>query len=297
MTAVLFFRRYRTRLGMIIALIAPLHGQQQPPTNNIDLLMDLGIVIEPSSESDVYSRVIARTSEEVDIKIRKVHSGEDDEESYNDLLSAIHRINNRIADLETSFNSELIALQVENSELKDQIAALAEPKLSKPIRPSLDPVNLEPSFEADMVMDELPVFKSIVMLFPKQEMYSIDELYRNGMYAYQSGNFATALKLFADIDFNDADIEQVENVLYWTADAYLQMHEYEQALSSLDKLLKYKQSDMVDDALIKKGLLYKELGDMNLAVNTFKKVVVGHPESEYSLLAELEIKRGEIALQ
>ena len=42
---------------------------------------------------------------------------------------------------------------------------------------------------------------------------------------------------------------------------------------------------------------FKELGDMNLALNTFKKVVVGHPESEYLRLAALEIKRGEITLQ
>ena len=54
---------------------------------------------------------------------------------------------------------------------------------------------------------------------------------------------------------------------------------------------------MADDALVKKGLLYKDQGDLGLALNSFKKVVVGHPESEYSRLATLEIKRGELALQ
>ena len=116
------------------------------------------------------------------------------------------------------------------------------------------------------------------------------------MYAYQCGDFSIALKCFDTLDLKIADMKTIENVLYWTADAYLHIYDYDQALTTLDKLLEYPKSDMVDDALVKKDLLYKELGNMNLAMNSFKKVVVGHPNSEYSRLAALEIKRGELAL-
>ncbi len=118
-----------------------------------------------------------------------------------------------------------------------------------------------------------------------------------GMYAYQCGNLATALHCFNDLNLQSADLDKIENVLYWKADAYLQMHDYERALTVLDELLSYKKSDMADDALVKKGLLYKDQGNLGLALNSFKKVVVGHPESEYLRLATLEIKRGELALQ
>jgi tetratricopeptide (TPR) repeat protein len=118
-----------------------------------------------------------------------------------------------------------------------------------------------------------------------------------GMYAYQCGNFATALHCFDNLNLQSAEIEKVENILYWTADIYLQIRDYDNALTTLDKLLKYKKSDMIDDALVKKGLMYKKLGSIDLAMNTFKKVVVGHPESEYSRLAALEIKRGEMSFQ
>ena len=145
-------------------------------------------------------------------------------------------------------------------------------------------------------LDDLPIVQSIVIL-PIQPNEFDEDLYRAGMYAYQCGNLSTALNCFSDLDLGQATVAQAENVLYWTADSYLQMHEFEKALATLDQLLNQKQSDMVDDALVKKGLLYKEMGDMDLAVNTFKKVVVGHPDSEYTRLATLEIKRREMAHQ
>ena len=47
----------------------------------------------------------------------------------------------------------------------------------------------------------------------------------------------------------------------------------------------------IDDALIKKGLLHRKLGDENLALAAFNDVVLEHPNSEYLRLAQMELKK------
>jgi len=47
----------------------------------------------------------------------------------------------------------------------------------------------------------------------------------------------------------------------------------------------------IDDALIKKGLLHRRLGDENLALAAFNDVVSEHPTSEYLRLAQMELKK------
>ena len=298
MKAVLFNRRVLISLGITILFVIPLQGQQQPspPLSEI-FLLDLGIMIEPSTGEESYSRVVEGTSKEIDIRIQQVRSGKFETTATQELLTAIERVNSRLSDLETTFQNELMVLQSENLDLQQILAAMAKPVPEKPERPEMNLTSTEPQFIKDMDIEQPPVVKSIVMI-PMETVKGFDsDLYIQGMYAYQCGNFATALNYFDDLNLQSAEIEKIENVLYWTADAYLQMHDYEKAHVTLDQLLSHKKSTMVDDALVKKGLLYKELGDMNLALNTFKKVVVGHPESEYSRLAALEIKRGEITLQ
>ncbi len=297
MAAASFYRRTFFVFGIISLLIIPINGQQQSSKRSDVFLLDLGIVIEPTTGNESYSRLITSPSNEVKIRIKHVKSGTVEGVANQELLTAIERINSRIFNLETSLQSEITALKSENIKLKGLLAA-AIPVLEKPERPSVSLSADEPQSVDNLTLVELPVVKSIVLVRPDPFIeYFDDNLYVTGMYAYQCGNFVTALHCFDDLKLQLAEIEKVENVLYWTADIYLQLRNYESALITLDKLLEYKKSDMVDDALVKKGLLYKELGSMDLAMNTFKKVVVGHPNSEYSRLAALEVKRGEMAFQ
>lgn len=297
MTAVSFYRQVLFRLGITFMLVIPLNGQQQSSPSSDIFLLDLGIVIKPATGEESYSRIINNTSDEVAIRIKQVHSGNIQAPLSKELLAAIERINTRIADMENSFHSELMALKSENVELKHMLTEIHSPVLNRPDLPDISIAKVEPYPLEDFRIVELPIVDSIIMFPPIPFVGFKNDIYYNGMFAYQCGNFASALKCFNKLDLQSAKLNQVENVLYWTADAYLQMHHYEDALIALDKLLKYSKSEMADDALVKKGILYKELGNMDLAVNTFKKIVVGHPDSEYTRLAALEIKRGEIVLQ
>ena len=297
MIAVSLYRRGLLILGITILLVFPLNGQQQTTSALSEIfLLDLGIVIEPSTGEESYNRRVESPSKEVNIRIKQIKSGTVYSVATQELLTAIERINTRISALEKSFHSELIALKYENKELQ-QLLAAARPVLEKPDLPYISLTTVEPQIIDDAHPVDLPIVKSIVVIPPDPYDGFDNKKYLKGMYAYQCENFSKALKCFDNLDLKTADMKTIENVLYWTADAYLHVHNYERALATLDELLEYPKSDMADDALVKKGLLYKALGNMDLAMNSFKKVVVGHPDSEYSRLAALEIKRGELALQ
>lgn len=296
MMAESFYRRVLFVFGIILFLVIPINGQYHTTHPSDVFLLDLGIVIEPTTGNESYSRLITSPSNEVKIRIQHVKSGTVDRFDNHKLLTAIDRINSRIFNLETSLQSEIIALKSENIKLKSLLAE-AIPVLEKPERPSISLNMDEPQSLDNLATVELPVVKSIVLLLPRPRVSFDTKTYLDGMYAYQSGNYSKALKYFNTLELRTADIKIVENVLYWTADVYLQIRDYDNALTTLDKLLEYKKSDMIDDALVKKGLMYKKLGSIDLAMNTFKKVVVGHPNSEYSRLAALEVKRGEMNFQ
>ncbi len=297
MAAESFYRRVFFIFGITSFLVFPIKGQHHIAHPPEVFLLDLGIIIEPSTGNESYSRLITKPSNEVKIRIKHIKSGTADHFANQKLLTAIERINSRIVNLETSLQSELIALKSENIKLKGLLAS-AIPVLEKPERPNVSISMDEPQSMDNLTFVELPVVKSIALVQPDPFIEKFnDNIYMMGMYAYQCGNFATALNCFNDLNLQSAKTEKAENILYWTADIYLQLRDYDNALTVLDKLLEYKKSEMTDDALVKKGLMYKELGSIDLAMNTFKKVVVGHPDSEYYRLASLEIKRGEMTFQ
>lgn len=271
--------------------------QSQPAkANNVEFLYDLGIAFDVPNGSETYDRTIPSNSNEIQFNIKQNSGGDTYDKTNKELLAAIERINSRIIEMEMVFNQKLLAVQTENTALKAQLVALTNIPITVPEEPEILLAHETPDELDDVVLENLPWVQSIQITVPTVPAFN-KELYNRGMYAYQCGDLATALSCFSELDMESADDSQAENILYWQADAYLQMGEYEQSLAALNMLLKYKKSDMIDDALIKKGILYKETGHFDLAMNTFKKVVVGYPESEYSRLAALEIKRGEKTAQ
>jgi len=115
-----------------------------------------------------------------------------------------------------------------------------------------------------------------------------------GVFAYQREDFHMALDYFSNLVLDESTKDIVNNVLYWMADSYQQVGDYKNALIALEKILKDPDSDHVDDALIKKGLLHRKLGQAEESLIVFNQLVNNFPRSEYAKLARMEIKRAEI---
>ena len=263
-----------------IAIFASSNGHtQETPLSEI-FFLDLGIVIEPSKGDESYTRKIDRPSEEVSFKIKKVESGSIMMASSKELLSTLDRVNERLNNLEKSFKTEMQALHDKNTEL-----AIA-----------LDNIN-----NFDFFDNEIDLVEKNILLPNKQEHTNrkVEEVkvpifnkavYMTAIFAYQREDYEDALEYFSRLNTSLASNEDKENIFYWMADSHQRLGQYDDALSLLERIMEF--GDLrIDDALIKKGLLHRKLGDENLALAAFNDVVSEHPNSEYLRLAQMELKK------
>ena len=266
--------------------------------------LDLGIVIEPSVGNESYNRIVESPTEEVAIQIKKAQSGSVYMAASSEMLASLDRINDRITLLEKSFEQKIGGLQDENKILKDMMmeinighnAVTIKPKqsmventaelltVSEEGRKSVDLESKTP-LESETV--ELPVITPVIPSFNQQD-------YMAGVFAYQREDFQVAIDYFSNLVFDKSKKDIVNNVFYWMADSYQQIGDFNNAIISLEKILKDPDSDHVDDALIKKGLLHRKLGQTEESLIVFNQLVNNFPRSEYAKLARMEIKRAEI---
>ena len=263
-----------------IAIFASSNGYaQETPLSEI-FFLDLGIVIEPSKGDESYTRKIDRPSEEVSFKIKKVESGSIMMASSKELLSTLDRVNERLNNLEKSFKTEMQALHDKNTQLAialdninnfdffDNETNLTEKNILLP--------NKQENIGEKVENAEVPIFNKAV--------------YMTAIFAYQREDYEDALGYFSRLNTSYASNEDKENIFYWMADSHQRLGQYDDALSLLERIMEF--GDLrIDDALIKKGLLHRKLGEENLALAAFNDVVSEHPNSEYLRLAQMELKK------
>ncbi|MFQ6603921.1 MAG: tol-pal system YbgF family protein [Fidelibacterota bacterium] len=303
--------RYGHKTVLFLALVSfslPVRGQSNPEPSTADIFfLDLGIVIEPTTGNEQYSRFVKTTSDEVKLRVKKVESGSVYMAASKEMLAALQRIQARMDDLDSSFKSEINSLKSENQELRGMLAEYVRPPLQRPSRPQVDLADLEEDIEILQEIDDitdLPEMRTVPTMSspppPKQKpvrqvpLTFSPSLYMAGVMAYQKEDYESAIKNFLKLDLSHTDIATAANVLYWLADAYQQQGNYQVAIDVLDQLLRIESSDRIDDALVQKGLLYRKTGQENLALDAFLTVVRDYPDSDYLRLAQLEIKKAEL---
>lgn len=285
--------------GLIV--ISPALYAQAPSQGSLAdiFFLDLGIVIEPSTGNETYNRKVEAPSAETAFRIKKVQSGSVYVSTSKEMLAALERINQRISTLEQSLKTEVQALRMENQELRTMLADYLEPPVEEPPLPEvpLEDEDLVPTFLSDEPVDgELPIAEvppPITLPAPPPRAFD-QTAYMSAVFAYQREDYVTALNYFSHLALDQAPPQVADNVLYWMADAYQQLGNYEEALALLDQVVNRENSPRVDDALIQQGLLYRRLGQDSLSLSAFKQVVANYPSSEYVKLAQLELKRAEL---
>ncbi len=295
----------RVLLLSVVIVLCPIVAQQETPVSTADIFfLDLGIVIEPTTGNEKYSRLVENTSDEIKLKIKKVESGSVYMAASKEMLTALQRIQTRMDELETTFQNEIHSLKDENKELRGMLAEYTRPPLQEPSRPSIDIASVEEDLtilNEVTTKSETPMMKTVPkMEAPKQKKEATKKpafsaaVYMNGVMAYQKEDYQEAIHQFMDLDLSKTDRTTASNILYWIADAHQQLGDYQTAIGILDQLLRIPKSDRTDDALIQKGLLYRKTGQENLALETFSMVVNQFPESDYLRLAQLELKKAEL---
>ena len=248
--------------------------------------LDLGIVIEPSKGSEIYSRLVNKPSKEVTFKIKKVESGSVYMASSDELLTTLDRINERMEKLEASFNSEISELRNENNQLRQDLAGIQQ-ALTQPMIVSK---NLSKENSLDKILETITPIK--IKSVPKKTVKFDHSAYMAGVFAYQREDYKTAIKKFSSLKIKYASEKTAENILYWMADSYQQNNQYMKALDLLSQITSNGKL-RIDDALIQEGLLHRKMGNEDAALMAFTNVVSNYPESEYIRLAQLEIKKSD----
>ena len=266
--------------------------------------LDLGIVIEPSIGNESYNRIVEAPTEEISFQIKKAESGSVYMAASSEMLASLDRINDRITLLEKSFQQKIGGLQKENQNLKDMLMEINSGPPAVPVEPGQsmvenpvelstaskeDPKPMDTELKTPLVSEtvELPVVTPEIPSFSHQD-------YMSGVFAYQREDFPMALDYFSNLVLDKSTKDITNNVLYWMADSYQQLGDFNNALISLEKILEDPDSNHIDDALIKKGLLHRKLGQMEESLILFNQLVNNFPRSEYAKLARMEIKRAEI---
>ena len=267
--------------GFTALTLIGLLSAQEPPLSEI-FFLDLGIAIEPAKGSEAYSRLVDKPSKEVSFKIKQVESGSIYMATNTELLSTLNRINNRIEKLESSFKTEMNVMRQENVELKQALLSL---QISKSSEFFVSTPTEDASPSLNVSAKDPPTVKPVT----KQRTNFDQSIYMSGVFAYQREDYKTAIQKFSKLKLSAAPQKTAENILYWLADAYQKDGQYDEALSLLNQITT-SGTLRIDDALINKGLLYRKMGNENLALLAFGNVVSHYPNSEYLRLAQMELK-------
>lgn len=274
---------------LTVSISVPLKAQTAPGSEIF--FLDLGIAIEPSSGSEKYSRTIDKPSEEVTFKVKKVESGSVYMASSEELITTLNRLNDRIEQLETSFNTEIVSIRQKNENLQSMLADVS----SKLTKQQIDFAAAKKQSEISKTKspDTNQINISVLNISSNNQDAFDQSLYMSGVFAYQNEDYGSALEKFSMLNFEEVPSNTFENILYWMADSYQHTGQYKEAFGLLNKLTTVGKT-RIDDALIQMGLLHKKMGQNDLAEAAFHDVVAFHPESEYVRLAQMEINKDSI---
>ena len=265
-------------------------GAQATPASEI-FFLDLGIAIEPSSGSESYSRTIDKPSEEVTFKVKKVESGSVYMASSEELIASLNRLNDRIEQLESSFNDEIVSIRQKNDNLQKMLADVSSKLTRQQINYAASKNHSE--LLSSKTPDTNQINISVLNISSNEKDVFDRSLYMSGVFAYQSEDYGLALEKFSMLNFEEIPNNTFENILYWMADSYQHTGQYKEAFGLLNKLTTVGKN-RIDDALIQMGLLHKKMGQDDLAEAAFHDVVAFHPDSEYVRLAQMEINKDSI---
>lgn len=109
--------------------------------------------------------------------------------------------------------------------------------------------------------------------------------YRSGLTKYHQELYYQAIEDFNNIVSRGVDVTMRANAQYWVGRCYYEKGLYDEAISALEQVQRFENSDKLDDALVMIGLAFKNKDRLPEAKLAFQELVSRHPGSEYLTLA------------
>ena len=269
--------------------------------NGNTFFLDMGVVIKSENETINSSSLISHTPKE---KSNHVIKGKDGGSIYMattfDLISTIDRITNQVTDIEKDFELKLDKLEIENSNLRNQIASLKqrlnfeildtksiEADLVKPETNSSIPSTII-SETIDLIeviepQTEDPVHKIVLKEFN-------NDIYTEGVIFYNNEQYDKCIESLSSLPLDQKEIRNTSKALFFLADSYEKVGRYRRALRCLETLSSFNDDNYSELILFKKGIIYRDIGMRDKAQRVFQTLVDFYPESEFKIFAQQEIQ-------
>ena len=289
---------YRTLYTILISFLAVVYCQ----TSSADVFfLDMGIAIEARNGSEKISRQLIKPY--TDINNKKVVRNNEVRSVYmattSEVFSSLDKINDQVSAIEKSFTTKLETLEIENSRLRDQVISLNQKLNSEIINidyKSIIDIKPMPEVSAPIESDHISV-DIIGTDLPVDETENIINkslgfdggIYASGMISYNNEEYEKCIQYFKSLSLIEANKRTSGNILLLLAESYEQIGRYKQALIHLNKLSELGVAKYSDLVLIKRGMIYRNMGMNNKAQEMFKSLVSIYPDSKYVSLAQAEI--------
>jgi tetratricopeptide (TPR) repeat protein len=215
-----------------------------------------------------------------------------------DMLFAIDKINSQ-DNIEKNYESKIKQLEVENSNLRNQIISLKQ-KLNLEILnvSSIEVESVKPDIELFLPLEISSVEHNIVEeVDPQGESISHkivlkdfdQKLYTQGVIHYNNEQFDECIEDLRVLPFEKGKSRNATKGLFLLADSYEKIGRYKQALLCLEKLTSFNDPAYSELVLFKKGIIYRDIGMRDKAQKVFQTLVNFYPEGEYKVFAEQEM--------
>ena len=217
-----------------------------------------------------------------------------------DMILSLDRITSQVTDIEKDFESKLDMLEIENSNLRNQITGLKKRLNAEILDANLIDVNLEkPQKESSLPYENISknlemtevVAHSKDILNKRSVLQSFDfDVFAEGVIHYNNEKYYDCISILSALPGNGDSNKNVSKTLFLLADSYESIGRYKQALNHLDRLLLANDDEYSDLVLFKKGIIYRNIGMVMQAQKAFQELVELFPNSEFKIFAEEEIQ-------
>lgn len=195
----------------------------------------------------------------------------------------------RVAEMQVLLNELLDRLEVMNARVRKLESGAVEAATPAPREtpPPRQPV-------AQSVFTPPPAERRPAASPPVQQTVTaaLGEQYRQAIALFGGGRLDDARSAFQQIFDRDPSGDLADNALYWIAETHFAQAKYGEAIEIYRRIMEeYSQHNKAPDAMLKAGLAYARLGDLDMARQVLEQLTDRYPYSIAAANARGEIER------
>ena len=129
-------------------------------------------------------------------------------------------------------------------------------------------------------MNEISGKKKIIVI-PKITNEEYEAKYIKSLAHYQNGEWNASLDGFKFLLQADSNHDKADNCQYWIGEVYFALKDYPRSIKEFEKVFTFPGTNKADDAQLKLGLCYVNIGKIDKAKQEFENLLEFYPNSEY----------------